>query len=53
MGEMRNAYNILVENPVGKRPLGRYRCRWEEKGLDRDKWRDFVKTVMNRDFHNR
>jgi hypothetical protein len=23
IGEMRNAYNILVGNPEGKRPLGR------------------------------
>jgi hypothetical protein len=29
MGEMRNAYKILVENPEGKRPLGRPRRRWE------------------------
>jgi hypothetical protein len=28
MGEMRNAYRILVGNPEGKRPLGRPRCRW-------------------------
>jgi hypothetical protein len=25
MGEMRNAYRILVEKPEGKRPLGRPR----------------------------
>jgi hypothetical protein len=28
MGEMRNAYNILVGRPEGKRPLVRYRRRW-------------------------
>jgi hypothetical protein len=28
MGEKRNAIRILVENPEGKRPLGRPRCRW-------------------------
>jgi hypothetical protein len=28
-GEIRNAYNILVENPEGKRPLGSPRHRWE------------------------
>jgi hypothetical protein len=28
MGERRNAYRILVGNPVGKRPLGRPICRW-------------------------
>jgi hypothetical protein len=27
-GEKRNAYRILVENPEGKRPLGRQRRRW-------------------------
>jgi hypothetical protein len=30
MGEMRNAYRILVGKPKGKRPLGRPRCRWED-----------------------
>jgi hypothetical protein len=28
MGEKRNAYRLLVENPEGKRPLGRPRHRW-------------------------
>jgi transposase len=28
MGEKRTAYRILVENPEGKRPLGRPRRRW-------------------------
>jgi hypothetical protein len=28
-GEKRNAYRILVENPEGKRPLGRARHMWE------------------------
>jgi hypothetical protein len=27
MGQMRNAYNILVGNPESNRPLGRYRCK--------------------------
>jgi hypothetical protein len=30
MGEMRGAYNILVERPEGRRPLGRPRRRWED-----------------------
>jgi hypothetical protein len=29
MGEIRNAYNILVGKPEGKRPLGRHRRSWE------------------------
>jgi hypothetical protein len=40
MGEKRNAYRILVENPEGKRPLGRPGCRWVdniEMGHKRDK----------------
>jgi hypothetical protein len=30
MGEMRNAYKILVGKPDGKRSLGRPRHRWED-----------------------
>jgi hypothetical protein len=30
MGEVRNAYKILVGKPEGKRPRGRYRHRWED-----------------------
>jgi hypothetical protein len=30
MGEMKNAYSILVRKPEGKRPLGRPRHRWED-----------------------
>jgi hypothetical protein len=30
MGEVRGAYNILVGNPEGRRPLGRRRHRWED-----------------------
>jgi hypothetical protein len=30
MGEMRNAYKILVIRPEGKRPFGRPRRRWED-----------------------
>jgi hypothetical protein len=30
IGEMSNAYNILVGKPEGKEPLGRPRCRWED-----------------------
>jgi hypothetical protein len=40
MGEMRNAYKILVGKSEGKKPLGRPRCGWEglreigRKGMD-------------------
>jgi len=30
MGEVRNAYSILIEKLEGKRPLGRPRRRWED-----------------------
>jgi hypothetical protein len=30
MGEMRNAYKILVGTPEGKRPLGKSRHKWED-----------------------
>jgi hypothetical protein len=63
MGEVRNAYNILVGK--GKRPLGRPSRSWEENiridlreiqwgGVDwihlaqvRKQWRALVNTVMN------
>jgi hypothetical protein len=30
MGELKNAYNILVGKPEGNRPLGRPRSMWED-----------------------
>jgi len=30
MGEMRNAYKILVTKSEGKRLLGRHKCRWQD-----------------------
>jgi hypothetical protein len=30
VGEVRNAYNIMVGIPEGKRPLGKPRHRWED-----------------------
>jgi hypothetical protein len=30
-GEKRNAFNILVGKPDGKRPQGRSRRRWEDR----------------------
>jgi hypothetical protein len=34
MGEMRNAYNILVGKPEGKKPLRRYRHTWKDVKID-------------------
>jgi hypothetical protein len=34
MGEMRNAYDILVGKSEGKKSLVRPRCRWADIGLD-------------------
>lgn len=54
---------ILMGQPEGKRPLGRFRSRWKDinkwgGGLDwicmaqdRDRWRNFVNGVMNFVFH--
>jgi hypothetical protein len=69
MGEMRNAYRIIVGKPEGKRSLGRPRRRWEDnnnkmylkeigcESLDRinliDHWRILMNTVMNLRFHKR
>jgi len=37
MGDMINAYNILVGKPEGERPLGRPRNRWENNiKMDRE-----------------
>jgi len=30
MGEMRGVYRVLVGKPEGKKPLGRFRLRWED-----------------------
>jgi hypothetical protein len=30
-GAKRNEYRILVRKPEGKRPLGRFRLRWDDK----------------------
>jgi hypothetical protein len=35
MGEERKVYKVLMENPEGKKPLGRPRGRWED-GIRRD-----------------
>jgi hypothetical protein len=52
MVEMRNAYEIFVGKPKGKRPLKRNKRTWENVDLihptqDRDQWRALVNTVMS------
>ncbi|KAJ4443967.1 hypothetical protein ANN_05756 [Periplaneta americana] len=50
MGESRNAYEVLVGRPEGKRPLGRPRHKWEdnikidlrEVGYDDREWINFA-----------
>jgi hypothetical protein len=58
-----DVYGVLMGKPVGKRPLGRTRCRWEDNikmdfqevgcgvwtdlAQDRDRWRGLVNVVMN------
>jgi hypothetical protein len=54
MGEMRNAYKILVGKPEGKRPCGRTRRRWEDNiRMDRREIRwsgvDWIHLAPDRD----
>jgi hypothetical protein len=45
MGEMRDAYKILVGRPEEKSPLGRHRHRWKNNiNID---FRKIVLDVMN------
>jgi len=30
VGERRDSYRVLVGKPVGKRTIGKPRCRWED-----------------------
>jgi hypothetical protein len=53
-GEKRNAYRILVGKPVGKRSLGRPRCRWIDNikiGLLEVGWDgvDWINLAQDRD----
>jgi hypothetical protein len=53
MGEMRNAYKLLVGKPEGKRPLGRTRCKWEDNGRTdlREMWEgvEWICLAQDRD----
>jgi hypothetical protein len=46
MGEERNVYKSLVGRPVGKRPLGRPRPRWENE-IREIGWRCGVDPVVS------
>jgi hypothetical protein len=63
MGEMKNAYKTLVGKPkplerprhrwehnvrLDLREIGRESVDWIHLAQDRDQWRAFVDTVMNR-----
>jgi hypothetical protein len=50
IGEERNVYKILVGRPVGKRPLGRPRPRWENeirKDIMETGWRCGVDPIVS------
>jgi hypothetical protein len=54
MGEMGNAYKILIREPEGKRPLGRPRGRWEDnirKDLREIRWEsvDWIHMAQDTD----
>jgi hypothetical protein len=54
MGEIRNAYRILVEKPEGKRPLGRPTRRWVDNikmDLTEIRWDgvDWIELAQDRD----
>jgi hypothetical protein len=56
MGEMRNAYRLLVGKPEGKRPLGRPRCKWVDNirmDLGEVGWSDVDWTGLAQDRNRR
>jgi hypothetical protein len=51
MGEMRNAYEIFIDTPEGKRPLGMPRCRWRiilKWFLGKCGWRVWIRFIWLR-----
>jgi hypothetical protein len=54
MGERRVAYRILVGRPLGRRPLGRPRHRWEDNikmDLQEVRWgMDWIELAEYRDW---
>jgi hypothetical protein len=54
MGERRGAYRALVGKPEGRRPLGRFRRRWEDNikmDLQEVGWggMDWINLAQDRD----
>jgi len=53
MGERRGIYRVLVGKPVGKRPVGRPRHRWEDIKKDLQEvgcgGKDWIKLALDRD----
>ena len=54
MGEGRGVYRLLVEKPVGKRPLARPRRRWEDNiRMDLQEvalgYEDWIELAQDRD----
>jgi hypothetical protein len=54
MGDMRNADNILIGKPEGKRPCGRIKHRWEDNirmDLRKTRWEavDLIHLAQYRD----
>jgi hypothetical protein len=54
MGEIRNAYEVLIEKPEGKKPLGRSGRIWEDNirmGITEVGWGcvDWFNLDQNRD----
>ena len=55
MEEGRSAFKILIGTPAGKKPIGRPRCRWEDRirldlketGINTKNWAD---SVQDRDY---
>ena len=61
MEEDRSVFKILTGKPIGKRPLGRPRCRWEDNirsclkeiGINTRNWvdaaqdRDYWRVLVN------
>jgi hypothetical protein len=53
-GQVRNSYKILIGKPEGRRPLGRYRRRWEDNirmDLRAIVWKgvDWIRLAQDRD----